>query len=111
MYKMTTGVVGVQENVNKPKVISLLEAYPNPFNPSTEIRVGIEKEGTVSLTVYNILGQQVASVVENKILQSGNYSFPFTARTLNSGMYIARLEVHATNGTFIHKTMKMMLVK
>ena len=84
---------------------SLSQNYPNPFNPSTEIKFTLNKEGLTTLKVYNVLGQEVASLI-NEHLVSGVYSIPFDASNLPSGTYLYTLNVE---GRQISK--KMMLLK
>lgn len=88
-----------------PKTIELNQNYPNPFNPSTTISYSIPETGLVNLTVYNALGQKVATLVEGT-QSAGNHTAQFDASRLNSGMYIYRLMV---NGQSLSRT--MMLVK
>ena len=88
-----------------PVEFNLQQNYPNPFNPTTEIKFSIAKSGFVTLRVYNILGQEVAILV-NKELRAGNFSVSFNASKLASGTYIYQL---TTNGVQISK--KMMLLK
>jgi len=84
----TTGV----ETENVPKVFALHQNYPNPFNPSTEIRFTVEKAGPATLKVYNMLGQEVASLF-NGMAQPGRYYIEkFSADKLASGVYLYRLE-------------------
>lgn len=78
----------------RPEVVSkfnLSNNYPNPFNPSTNIEFSIPNSGIVNLTVYNILGQKVATLVSKK-LSVGQHSVNFDASRLSSGVYIYRLE-------------------
>ena len=84
---------------------SLSQNYPNPFNPSTEIKFTLNKEGVTTLRVYNVLGQAVATLV-NEHLTAGAYSIPFDASNLPSGTYLYTLNVE---GRQISK--KMMLLK
>jgi hypothetical protein len=80
-------------NVNIPKSYELYQNYPNPFNPVTTIRYQIPKSGTVTLKVYDILGKEVATLVnENKI--EGSYDFSFNAYGFASGVYIYQLRVN-----------------
>ncbi len=65
---------------------SLSDAYPNPFNPSTSIQYEIGNSGFVSLKVYNILGSEVATLV-NEFKQAGSYKVKFDATSLPSGIY------------------------
>ncbi len=76
-----------------PTTYALSQNFPNPFNPSTTIAFNIAKAGFVRLNLYNILGQKIATLV-NENLQSGNYRFNFDASGLSSGVYIYRLEVN-----------------
>ena len=92
----------------KPKVnltYNLQQNYPNPFNPTTVIRFSIPKEVKVELKVYNILGQEVATLVNN-VLKAGHYNVDFNASNLSSGVYICRI-----NTKDYTKTIKMLLIK
>jgi DNA-binding beta-propeller fold protein YncE len=84
---------------------NLLQNYPNPFNPTTEIKFAVAKEGLVTLKVYDILGKEVATLV-NEHMPAGGYTADFNASELSSGTYIYTLSV---NGVSISK--KMMLLK
>jgi hypothetical protein len=83
----------------------LLQNYPNPFNPETKISYSIKEEGLVTLKVYDVLGKEVATLVnENK--PAGNYEVDFNASQLPSGIYIYKLQA----GSFI-EAKKMLLTK
>jgi len=86
-------VTSVDENIsgNYPSSYRLEQNYPNPFNPSTVIKYGIPERSHVELTVYNILGKEVATLV-NDDHASGLYEVTFNATGLASGIYIYRLE-------------------
>ncbi len=89
----TTGSIidAVNEMSNGiPKVFSLLQNYPNPFNPSTRIQYEIPASGLVNITVYSILGQKVAQLV-NKVQAAGRYNIEFNANYLSSGIYFYKL--------------------
>lgn len=95
-----------------PKVYALEQNYPNPFNPVTVIRYQLPVESRVSLTVYNVLGQAVRTLVE-RIEPAGYRTAQFDAEAFTSGVYFYRLEAVGTGeeaGSFtgIHK---MLLVK
>jgi hypothetical protein len=92
-------------HTNIPDKLSLSQNYPNPFNPSTRIEFNIPKSGFVSLKVYDILGREVANLV-NKELSSGNYSYEFNGSQLNSGIYFYALKTENTS-----LTKKMILTK
>lgn len=87
-------VSGVKEITSIADVFTLAQNYPNPFNPSTKINFSIPKSGVVSLKVYDILGNEVADLV-NENLSAGSYSVDFNAAengvTLSSGVYFYRL--------------------
>ncbi len=94
-----------------PKEFVLNQNYPNPFNPTTTIKYSIPEIATlnattvVSLKIYDILGQEVATLV-NKNQKAGNYEVVFNASNLTSGTYFYRI----TAGDF-SKTMKLILLK
>lgn len=98
-----TSVKEIDRNV--PHGYSLAQNYPNPFNPSTEIRFQVPEVSHVSLKVYDILGKEVATLV-NEQLVPGSYTTQFTARNLSSGMYFYRLRT----GSFV-ETKRMLLLK
>ena len=85
-------VAGTNSNINSvPTKYSLSQNYPNPFNPVTRINFDISKQGLVMLKVYDILGREVKTLV-NEIKSSGKYSVDFNGMELSSGVYFYRLE-------------------
>ncbi|MBS4034567.1 MAG: DUF362 domain-containing protein [Ignavibacterium sp.] len=78
-------------NLERPSEFALYQNYPNPFNPVTTISYQIPKECHVKLTVYDILGNIVVSLI-NKEQDSGFYSVKFNSQNLSSGIYFYRLE-------------------
>ena len=89
-----------------PRTFALDQNYPNPFNPTTNITYSIEKQGAVSLVVYNLLGNEIARLVDNQIQTVGNHTISFDASGLSSGVYFYKLQ---TNNTSVTK--KMLLMK
>jgi hypothetical protein len=86
-----TGVIGVKNiNSNTPEGFNLFQNYPNPFNPSTNIKYQIANSGFVSLKIYNILGKEVATLVNEK-QSTGNYEITFDGSGLASGIYFYKL--------------------
>lgn len=93
------------ENLMLPKTFKLEQNYPNPFNPTTSISYTIPETDLVELKVFNMQGQQIASLV-NEIQAAGSYQIYFNAANLPSGIYIYRLNA---NGNVL--TRKMILIK
>jgi hypothetical protein len=93
-------------DTDSPMDYQLLQNYPNPFNPSTNIRFSLKYESEVRLVVYNILGEMIQELINNKIA-AGNHEYTFNSDGLPSGTYIYRLE--ANNEIIGSK--KMMLLK
>ncbi len=97
---------GINDNANSTVSNYILnQNYPNPFNPSTVISFSLPERQSVSLNVYNLLGQKVASVL-NKEMDAGNYNLTFEAGNLSAGIYFYTLKA----GNFVN-TKKMMLLK
>jgi len=88
-----------------PYEFALQQNYPNPFNPTTMINYSIAKNAHVMLKVYNIMGQEVRTLI-NQDMQAGVYAVPFDASNLASGVYFYTLNA----GSFV-KTQKMVLLK
>lgn len=82
----------------------LMDCYPNPFNPSTSIRFHLPETGDASLTLYDISGKKVATLLD-KSLDKGSYALQWNAQTFPSGVYVARLK---SGGEFVTKKMVLM---
>ena len=91
---------------NIPLKFSLSQNYPNPFNPVTNINYQLPQPGRITLSVYNILGQKVATLVSGK-QQAGTYSVEWDAAGFSSGLYYYNLETD--NG--FSQTKKLILLK
>jgi len=88
-----------------PTEFALHQNYPNPFNPSTSILYSLPEAGRVQLTIFDLLGRQVAVLVD-RLQAAGDHQITFQAANLSSGIYIYRLEAGRTV-----RTRKMMLLK
>ncbi|MCK9210246.1 MAG: T9SS type A sorting domain-containing protein [Ignavibacteriaceae bacterium] len=93
-----------------PEKFALLQNYPNPFNPTTVIQYDLTNKGTVNLSVYNVLGQVVATVV-NQVQEAGTYKVNFNGSSLSSGAYFYRINVVTENGKNFNQVLRMMLLK
>ena len=93
-----------------PDVFALEQNYPNPFNPGTMINFSLAVDSKVSLTVFDVLGQSVATLI-NGNLAAGSHQFDFNASNLNSGVYFYRIDAAGVNGTNFSSVKKMILTK
>jgi len=94
-----------------PTTMALLDAYPNPFNPSTVIKYRLPVNSIVSLKVYDMLGREVAALVDGA-KEAGYYNAEFNASRLASGIYFARFTATPQNGSLpFSQTMKILLTK
>lgn len=100
--RLTSNELG---NLNSISFI-LEQNYPNPFNPSTRIEFMIPKESLVSLKIYNTLGQEVKTILENELLMGGNHYEIFDASSQPTGIYFYQLKI---GNKVLSK--KMMLIK
>jgi hypothetical protein len=98
-------LTGLQRESVPPRAAELLQNYPNPFNPSTTIRYALPQRSRTTLTVFNTLGQQVATLV-NDTQEAGNHDVRFDGSGLASGVYFYRL----TAGEYVN-TKKLLVIK
>ncbi|HLT24119.1 MAG TPA: choice-of-anchor D domain-containing protein [Ignavibacteria bacterium] len=100
------GTVGIQTISNViPDKFSLQQNYPNPFNPTTKIKFDIPQNAKVSLKVYDVLGREVANLVNSQLI-AGVYEYTFEGSAFSSGIYFYTLETEN-----FKETKKMLLVK
>jgi hypothetical protein len=109
-------VVGVEDGEGLPATYALDQNYPNPFNPVTQIKYALPKESFVTLKVYNVLGQEVITLV-NQVQTAGYVTVTWDGRSglghaVGSGMYFYRIEARSSDGgeTFV-QVKKMIMVK
>lgn len=95
----------IEVDVTHVNEFALNQNYPNPFNPSTIISYSVGQKSPVKLSVFNILGELVATLV-NQVKEAGSYEVEFNSANLNSGVYVYKLETANFNST-----RKMMLIK
>ncbi len=92
-----------------PKEFVLHQNYPNPFNPTTIIKFSIPEVSEVNLAIYNVLGEKVAEVLNEK-MEAGSYEHQWDASDIGSGVYIYELKTKSTKGSFV-STKKMLVLK
>ena len=102
--------IGVSSSNKIPTTFVLDQNYPNPFNPTTQIEYGLPTQSNVKLTIHNLLGQEVARLVEGE-QDAGFYRVQWSGRNANgtavaSGVYLYRIQA----GNFV-KTSKMLFLK
>lgn len=112
LYSTTDNAPVIVDNWVRPNDVpvnyALLQNYPNPFNPTTTIEFNISEDAFVTLKVYNMLGQEVATLADHEEFSEGNNDVTFDASRLASGVYYYRLMVN--DGQF-QQVKKMMLLK
>jgi photosystem II stability/assembly factor-like uncharacterized protein len=93
-----------------PGQFTLFQNYPNPFNPSTSIKFSIPVDSNVKLKLFNLLGQEVAELLNSEI-SAGIHQVDFNASGLSSGTYFYVLEANGNNGSNFTATKKMLMLK
>ncbi len=111
-YNGANKIVGTTEaTVNSvPKEFTLSQNFPNPFNPSTSIKFALPVDSKVTLQIYNMIGQVVATLADGNY-SAGTHNVNFNAANLTSGMYIYNMKALGIDGKTINATKKMTLVK
>jgi len=100
----------VEADVTVPLEYSLQQNFPNPFNPSTKINFSLAADSKVVLKIFDVLGQEVLTLV-NGDLTAGIHEVSFDAASLNSGVYLYRLDATGVNGKNFSSVKKMILSK
>ncbi|MEK7262956.1 MAG: T9SS type A sorting domain-containing protein [Bacteroidota bacterium] len=107
-YVPSDNVVGVADGVpSVPEQFSLKQNYPNPFNPTTAIGFSLLAVGNVTLKIYDILGREVQTLLNNDRMQAGRHEIQFDGSALTSGVYFYRLSVDSK----FSETKKLVLMK
>ena len=102
--------LATQVEVFPPAVFTLEQNYPNPFNPSTTINFRLAVDSKVSLKVFDVLGQEVATLLNGNIA-AGSHTVNLNASALNSGVYLYKIEATGIEGTNFTSVKKMILTK
>jgi len=85
--------LGIEDNISLPGSFTLKQNYPNPFNPTTSIMYSVEKAGVVEMSLFNVMGQQVKTLV-NEAKVPGEYAFDLHSGDLASGVYFYKMTQH-----------------
>jgi len=119
-FAITTGdtlYVGRQQNTTSveersvvPEKSSLQQNFPNPFNNSTVIRYSVDRQSDVSITVYDMTGKEISTLV-NESKQAGTFSIGFSNTNIASGTYFYRLIAKSAEGKATVETKKMIVMK
>jgi hypothetical protein len=105
--KKNSAVTGKENCI--PKTFELYQNYPNPFNPTTKIAFDLPKDAKVKLIIYDILGREVKTLVNNEFRAAGKYISEFNGSQLASGVYFARILIN--DGKEFVSVKKMVLIK
>jgi hypothetical protein len=100
----------VEVTVDRPAEYNLAQNYPNPFNPTTKINYGLKVDSKVTMKVFDILGQEVVTLL-NQNITAGNHTVTFDASKLNSGVYLYKIEATGVDGSSFTSVKKMILTK
>lgn len=110
LYKGGNGYRQINWGFDVPREYALEQNYPNPFNPTTIIRFAVPVDGSVSLVVFNTLGQQVAELM-NGTVKPGTYEVQFDASNIASGLYFCRVVARGSDGSTFSNVRKMLMMK
>ena len=103
------GTAGVDDE-GTPMAFSLEQNFPNPFNPTTTIQFTLPRASDVSLTIMNVIGEEVATLASRQ-MEQGTHAITWDASGFPSGMYLYRLEARREGGQMSMETRKLLLVK
>ncbi|MCK6560916.1 T9SS type A sorting domain-containing protein [bacterium] len=106
LWALKTQTTSVNEGDGQPALFGLFQNYPNPFNPSTKISFALPSAQEVTLKIFNLAGQEVATLLDNEHRAAGVHALTFEAQHLPSGIYLYRLQA----GEFV-ETKRMVLIR
>ena len=102
----TAIATSIDSEVEPPRGITLEQNYPNPFRGSTTFEFDVDRQETLSLTIYNVIGSEVARVVEGKSYSPGKHTVEWNSDGIASGVYLARL-----TGREVERTIRILIVR
>jgi chitinase len=104
------GTSGTGTDPGVPTEFRLEQNFPNPFNPATEIKFHVPVRANITLRIFNLLGESVATLV-NESMEPGSYASHWMADRVASGAYLYRIEARTAEGDYIVQTKKMIVLK
>jgi len=110
-FQSPTGIKEERANELLKNSFSLSQNFPNPFNPKTTIHVSLSSPSVVSLNVYDILGKEIASLLNNENKDAGKFKVEFDATTVPNGIYFYRLSVTQLGKLSFNETKKFVVMK
>jgi hypothetical protein len=115
LAKLSSETAGANMASGIPETFGLHQNFPNPFNPETSIRYQLPEAGEVTLRVYNMLGEEVAAILQGR-MEAGYHQITWNGKDkqgkeLASGIYLYRLEAQASSGKHFWQTRKMNLLR
>lgn len=102
----SSGITSIHENPNMPQGYYLSLAYPNPFNPQTNIKITVNKQQRIVIKVYNIVGEQLKILFDGNISADEMHNFELSGADMASGIYLIRVD-----GSDFTETRKVVLLK
>jgi hypothetical protein len=97
----------MEVEVSGPKDFTLSQNYPNPFNPSTTIKFAVPEQSNVRLTIYNLIGEQVATLAD-EVIEAGYYTYTWNASQFSSGLYVLLMDAKTVSGLKEFRNIKKM---
>ena len=110
LFRSSSAVTSVEHAEELPRTTTLYQNYPDPFNPSTTIEFRVPSSEFISLKVYDVLGREVATLV-NEVKKPGTYSVKFDGSPFVSGVYFYRMTATGNNGERFVSIKKLVLIK
>src|SRR5262249_48391363 len=111
-FRTSDSVSAVAEKGTRmPTEYALRQNYPNPFNPATTIEFDLPRRSVVRLAVYNVLGQEVATLINGQQMEAGYQKARFDASWMPSGVYLYRLSAEGSDGRTFVRVLKMMMLR
>jgi hypothetical protein len=109
VFKGNENISSIGNGNEHPEIFTLQQNFPNPFNPETTIKYSLASQGKVTLSVFDVTGKNVKTLV-NSFQPQGEYNITLNGSDLTSGIYFYKIEINSGGNTF-NETKKMMLVK